>query len=886
MSSPAEWSEIERLFFAALEVPASARDGWIDTHAGTSSVADEVRSLVRAHEESEGASPLRFGPYRLERLIDRGGMGEVWLASRADGQFEQKVALKLVRAGLGSDFLLQRFHQERQLLALLNHPHIARLLDGGISADGQPYLAMEYVEGETIVDYCQSRDLPLRERLALYRELCSAVEYAHQNLIVHRDIKPANVLVTAAGVPKLLDFGIAKLLKTGSEEDGPGVTQPGLHMLTPQFASPEQARGLPVTTATDVYSLGMLLYLLLTGKMPYEFPTESAGEIERVICEVEPPPPSQRAPSAAAKKLAGDLDTIVLKALQKDPLRRYASVEQFSADIQRHLDGLPIQARPQTLIYKAGRFVRRNRISVAAAVLVALSLTGGLAAALWQARIARAERQREARRFNDVRQLAHAFLFDFHDAIQNLPGATPARHLVVDKALQYLNSLAQESTNDAALQAELAEAYLRVGELQGGLGYPNLGDSEGALRSFERALEMSRSAVRRDPRNVEWVRYLARAEIGAGDLLGVRDGPAAAVKHYQEALRAFQTIAPRVAHDMAAQFELGSIYEALGDFLGNPGLANLGDYEGAKQAYRKSLAIAQAIASEHPENMRSRRAVGIRQMKIGDVELGLGNIDAALRLYRNAVSWLEDVNAIDPVNPSNRMFLALAVGNLGQALEAAGEKREALRQYQRASGIQSSLMQADPQNEMSRNSYALSLQTQANLLRAMGDRAGAMTRYREALEIARRLSAADPTSLRRKALCGQLLTAMGAIAAETGDRQEAARRYREGLDLLKLAADRAGATADDQSNYAEQLLACPLPEFANPRQALAYARRAVDASHQSRWVYLDQVARASQALGDWAAAADQERNAIALLPPGSPKRRELEARLTKFAPAH
>ena len=230
------------------------------------------------------------------------------------------------------------------------------------------------------------------------------------------------MLVTAEGVPKLLDFGIAKLLKGEGDPQALAMTRTGMRLLTPQYASPEQIRGLAVTTATDVYSLGLLLYVVLSGQMPYAFASESPTEIERVICQVEPPPPSRMAAPATAPKLAGDLDIIVLKALEKDPLRRYGSVEQLSADIGRYLDGLPIQARPQTLFYKAGRFVRRNRLAVAAAVLVALSLTGGLAAAIWQARIARAERLLAERRFNDVRQLAHAFLFDFNDAIQNLPG--------------------------------------------------------------------------------------------------------------------------------------------------------------------------------------------------------------------------------------------------------------------------------------------------------------------------------------------------------------------------------------------------------------------------------------------------------------------------------
>ena len=876
-----DWPEIERLFFGALEVPEPERARWLEARASPE-MAAEVRSLLRAHEDSGAYAFPRIGPYRLEKVISRGGMGEVWLAARADGQFEQKVALKLVRSGPVSEWLLPRFHQERQMLAQLNHPNIARLLDGGVSQAGQPYLAMEYVEGESIVDYCERRALPVRARLMLFQQLCSAVEYAHRNLIVHRDIKPANVLVTAEGVPKLLDFGIATLLKDNGEQQTRGLTQAGLRLLTPEYASPEQVRGLPVNTATDVYSLGALLYVLLSGKMPYSFASDSAGEMERVICEAQAPPPSEVAPPAVAKALAGDLDTILLKTLEKDPSRRYSSVEQFSADIQRHLDGLPIQARPQTLVYKAGRFIRRNRGAVAATVLVGLLLTGGLAAALWQAHIARTERLLAERRFDDVRGLAHSFLFDFNDAIQNLPGATPARHMIVDKALEYLNHLAAESGNDPRLQSELAEAYLRVGELQGGLGRSNLGDSEGAMRSFERALAISEEAVRRDPDSVEWRRYLARAHMVLGDVLSSRAGPAAAVAHYREALQVLAPVAPQLKKDVKGQFEMASIYEALGDFLGNPGLPNLGDSAGAKDAYERTLAINQSIAAAHPENARARRNIGLELMKIDDVELGRGDVEAALALERRAVSSLEAAGEHDPLDSTTALFLALAVGKLGRVLEADGQTGAARSAYQRASQLHRALMQADPRNEIMTNSYVLSLQMQADLLRSMGNSAAAMPLYGEALGIARRISAADPNNLRRRGLCGELLVAMGSIDAAGGRKQEAVLLYREGLPPLKALADRAGAPAEDIAGYAEALLGCPLKEFADPGEALVYARRAVEASHETKWTTLDLLARTLAATADSAGAVVAERKALALLTAPSPKRKELQARLAKL----
>ena len=559
--TPERWRPIKQIFQTAFELTPEERSTYVQQACGgDGELRLEVESLllsVEAEEFLSGAAAeyvpealaeeawdrnlgRRIGAYQIVRQIGEGGMGAVYLAERA-GEFQQQAALKLLRAGMDSRGIVTRFRHERQILAGLDHPNIARLLEGGTTEEGRPYFVMEYVEGEPIDVYAAKRGLGIEERLRLFQQVCAAVQYAHQNLVVHRDIKPGNILVTGPsgqpGTPKLLDFGIAKLLSSDVPRETVGLTQAGLRLMTPEYASPEQVRGEPITTATDVYSLGAVLYQLLAGQMPHDFPSGSPAEMERVICETDPRPPSQVAGEPVARKLRGDLDTIVLKALQRDPRRRYGSAEQLSADIQRHLDGMPIQARPQTLVYRAGRFVRRNRVPVAAAALVMVSLAAGMAVAAWQARIAHAQRLRAEKRFNDVRQLAHAFLFDFHDAIQNLPGATPARRLVVDKALQYLNSLAQESAGDQALERELAEAYLRVGDVEGGTGVPNLGDKPGALESYRRALAIAERGVRRDPQSLEWQRYLARAHFSVGDILAQRNDLAAAVPHYREAVR-------------------------------------------------------------------------------------------------------------------------------------------------------------------------------------------------------------------------------------------------------------------------------------------------------------------------------------------------------------
>ena len=441
-------------------------------------------------------------------------------------------------------------------------------------------------------------------------------------------------------------------------------------------------------------------------------------------------------PEPAARQLRGDLDVIVLKALQRDPQRRYSSAEQLSADIQRHLDGMPIQARPQTLGYRAGRFIRRNRVPVAAAALVAISLAAGTTIAIWQARVAHVQRLRAEKRFNDVRQLAHAFLFRLprchSESARRHSGAPPGGGQGAPISEQ---PRAGDRRRPGAGTRAGGSLSARRRDVEGGTGMPNLGDKPGALLSYERALAIAERAARRDPQSLEWQHYLARAHFRVGDILAPRNDLAEAVPHYREALRIFQAIAPRMGQDLAAQFEMVNAYEALGDALGNPGLVNLSDAQGTKDAYEKARSIEEAVAAAHPDNLRSQRGVGLMEWKIGDVEMGLGNVDEGLHRYQSAVQAFERLLARDPLNPTTRLFLGLATGKVGSAFEAAGRTQAALAQYQKASDIQRGLMEADPQNEQSKNSYALSLQNRANLLRKIGARAGALALYREALGI-------------------------------------------------------------------------------------------------------------------------------------------------------
>jgi len=509
---PDLWRRARPLLDAALDLPADAREAYLDQAChGDPALRGTVAALVAAAEderpfldslprdavadlanlpaaaEDDGTEPgQRIGPYRILRLLGAGGMGAVYLARRDDGQFEQQVALKLIRAGPLSHETVARFRRERQILAWLNHPTIARLLDGGVSEAG-PYLVMEYVEGQPIDQYCDRNRLGIADRLRVFLSVCEAVDHAHKALVIHRDLKPANILVTAAGEVKLLDFGIARLLDANPAADP--LTGAEHRLLTREYASPEQFRNGPLTTATDGYALGAVLYQLLTGRLPHDLRGLSAAAAERAVCDTAP-----ARPSTIRRELRGDLDTILLRALHPDPARRYGSAAALADDLVRHLERRPVSARADTLTYRLGRFVRRNAMSVAAAAAILILLVGGALATAYQG--ARAQR-----RFDNVRTLAHALLFDLHDAIRDLPGATPAREALVSHALDYLDQLRADAPSDPALQLELAAAYDQIGEIQGNPHRANLGDLAGAMTSYGTALALREVVWRRDSTN-------------------------------------------------------------------------------------------------------------------------------------------------------------------------------------------------------------------------------------------------------------------------------------------------------------------------------------------------------------------------------------------------
>ncbi|HEV2799469.1 MAG TPA: protein kinase [Pyrinomonadaceae bacterium] len=699
----------------------------------------------------------RLDGYEIKKLLGEGGMGEVYLAS--DVELGREVALKLVKRGLGTSEVLRRFRHEEQILASLDHPHVARLFGGGRTKEGLPYFVMEYIEGQPIDKFCDAQRLSTTERLELFRKVCAAVSYAHRHLVVHRDIKPGNILVTPAGEPKLLDFGIAKLLDPTAAPDTPAHTITMLGVMTPEYASPEHVRGEAVTTATDIYSLGVLLYKLLTGRRPYHLQSRRPEEIARVICEQEPERPStaianretrntdSQADSAKPQfairnpqSLRGDLDNIVLLALRKEPARRYATVEQFSEDIRRYLEGLPVMARKATFGYRAAKFIGRHKVGVASAALVLLALIAGLTTTVWQARVASAERARAERRFNDVRKLANSNLFELHDAIANLPGSTPARELLVKRALEYLDSLAQESQGDASLQRELVAAYLKVGNVQGNPNNANLGDTAGALESYRKALRIAVRLTAADPADAQTRRFVGVISEKMSDAQSATGDTAGAVESQRRSLSIFKAIADAAPANTEARQSLAISYLKLGDVLGNANFNNYGDRAGAQQSYTAAAEILEALYAADANNPKTRRLLGVIYERLGTMLEADGKIDEALLTYRKSGSIRERFAADFPTDTDAIRDAAIAHEKIGDVMTTKGELEAALESRRKSLAIFQSLVDADPQNAQARQSLAISHlhlgevwgnPTTPNL----GRPAEALKHYRLALEI-------------------------------------------------------------------------------------------------------------------------------------------------------
>jgi eukaryotic-like serine/threonine-protein kinase len=917
------FSRIEAIFNEALAAPRDERTALIDARCNhDAALMAEVRSLLKSCAEEELATAARraeggsnsshlpaqtrIGPYEIDRLLGRGGMGAVYLAHRADGQFEQQVAIKLIDLPLASGFFRERFRQERQILAGLQHPLIARLLDGGITSNGDLYLAMEYVDGTPIHRFCDEQHFTVSQRLAVFKSVCDAVQFAHQNLVVHRDLKPDNILIAHDGTPRLLDFGTAKLLSPSVDAGRSDFTRQGYQSFTPQYASPEQVLGNPVTTASDTYSLGVLLYLLLTGAFPYELKEFTTAEMVRVICH-EPP----RRPASAIgsnQRLDPDLEAIVLKALRKEPRERYLTAEQLAADVQAHLDGRPVSARRGTLQYRARKFARRNRLALAAAGLLAITLSAGIAGVLWQARVANIERRKAEARSADLRQLSTSLLSELDEAIKQLPGSTGAQKLLVTRVLEHLDRMAKDAKGDRLGQLDLIDAYTRLGNIQGNGYEQNLGNRPDALASIDKAIAIGDGLVASSPRDQEALRALANAQASRGEILSATTDLAGAVASLQTAAQTYDRLIALPGAKPEMFTEASTVSSTLGDVLGQD--TGFADLAAAITAYRKSLDLDTRALAIDPNFMRARRGLATMQMHIGNAEL---DIDPAQALadFQLALQRLDALPESDQNNLLTVRLRGITIRKVAAALSELGEYSQATPLFEQAVEIHQRLVDADPKDIRNLADLKRALEDEASSYEYAADPALASPPsdlQNDRAQNARRqnLLAAEHTLQRARATIEQMLKmAPGDAArqAELADFQvrigvirellhepgDALSLTKSGLAVLRSAVGNdAGKDKDKDKDKVSPMildlvvasfLRAEPPSLRDPQFAAACAERGVTLTHRKTPAWLLSLAEADRSVGQIEKARAVSTEGLALLPatkPGAPKSRILK----------
>lgn len=843
-ANPDRWQEIQELFRSAVELPPVEQREFLDQACAHDRA---LRTSVESLFESDRAAgrfienavldagsllrperPLRsemmIGPYRVERELGRGGVSIVYLAVRADAEYQSQVAVKLIRRGMDSLELVRRFRAERQILADLNHPNIGRLLDGATTEHGLPYLVMEYIEGLPITEYCDRFRLSIVRRLELFRTVCAAVQYAHQSLVVHRDLKPSNILVTEGDTPKLLDFGIAKLLQPESVLEGADPTATEARMMTPAYASPEQVRGRPITTASDVYSLGMLLYELLAGHRAYRVDGLAAQEVERVICDFEPEKPSAVVarieprddlstdgwagttpattpdsagrnrsinPQLLQRRLAGDLDNITLKALRKMPEERYASAAELAEDIRRHLEGLPVAARRATTGYRIGKWVRRNRTPlIAAGAILAFLIVMLVMARVQSARTARERDKAEA---------VSAFLvglFEVSDPSESRGNSITAREILDRGSFE----ISRELENQPEVRADLMDTLGKV--------YFNLGLYDSSEPLLKEALEGKRRGSGGNDLSV------AATLTNLADLLQMKGSYEDAEPVYREALFIRRKLLP-ARHPLIAQS-----LNNLGDLLHDKG-----EYRGAEPLYREALAMrVTLLGPEHPEVADSlnnlalllhdearydeaeqlyRESLEIRRRAFGDehprVCESLNNLGSLLRgrgdLAQAEPLLREALEIARKVYGPTHHRVSGALSNLATVLQARGASNEARICLLEAVAIDRKLFGGDHPD------LATSLHELARVYEGEQDFSSAERLYREALAMYRK------TLPSGHAYIAHPLVALGSILNLKGSYRESEPLLREAVEIRrKVFSEEHWRTAEAASLLGEALL--------------------------------------------------------------------------------
>jgi predicted Ser/Thr protein kinase len=767
------FGESEEFFHRALELSPEERNARLaEWCGGDTRLLGEVSSLLAAYQTSDVAPPAdpwigrTVGAYRIEQVLGRGGTGAVYLAARNDGEFHMQAAIKVLANRLAGSAVRNRFELERQILASLDHPGIARLIDGGVTPEGEAYLVMEYVEGEPF-DVWAARVRPgVRELVRVFLEVLSAVEYAHRNLILHRDLKPANILVTSAGQPKVLDFGNAAQADTAKTEEA--------RRFTADFAAPEQVLGGAVSASCDVYSLGVVLYGILAGRPPYRFETQSSSEFVQVLRDFDPPPPG--AP--------GDLDAIVMKAMAKEQGRRYSTIATFAADLNAYLEARPVSARAATAGYRLRRLLVRRRKALAAAGVAATLVLAAVGATEWQARRARAEERRAYAQMRDARELAHALLFDFYNAVQEVPGSLDVQRDLVNESIRYVDRIWSESPGDPEAARDMIEAYLRLANLQGNPYSDNLSDPDAALRTLAKARELAVP--------LGSARLLGLTEQGTGEVLYGKREIAPAIAHLEAAVERLETAAGLHNAGAGALLEAASACGVLGDVLsgGNGGAAQVAR---AQALFQRQLELDKRALVTEPENERAARGVAIAGMKLARL-IAEERPAEAVRLLEAAVQQLGTLPDAARHNMSNLRLEAMLRTRLAGVLPSIGSyeagqehARQAVRLYESAAALAPGNARAQSDLLQAWYTFAESLDYRP------AEMEEARKSYRAALAICRELMEAAPDNMLWKARAAELEFRIGRLSVALHDDAGAGVALKRARELAVKTADAADA---------------------------------------------------------------------------------------------
>lgn len=826
------WQRIKSILEKALEITPELRADLLDKSCGNDKdLRLEVENLLRFEEpesdllEKEAVSEFlekdvdsrNFINQQIEhyKIIDKlgvGGMGAVYLAERADGEFRKKAAIKLIKRGMDSDAVLRRFINERQILASLDHPNIAHLIDGGTTDEGLPYFVMEYVEGVPVQQYAAEQNLSLIERLVLFREVCSAVSYAHQNLVIHRDLKPSNILITKDGKAKLLDFGIAKLLDAEASDH----TATQMRIFTPEYASPEQIRGERLTTATDIYSLGVVLYELLTGRRPHQAESENINEIIKSICETEPERPSSVVSQNPAKEkgatfenknprtlgqrlltnpkpLRGDLDNIILKSLRKEAERRYSSVEQFSEDIRRYIVGLPVVASADTWAYHAAKFIRRNRLAFNASVLILLTLIGGLAATLWQNQIARRERDRAERRSDNLRKVSNSLVSEIERAIRDLPGSLPARKLLLERAIEQLDGLAAESDGNTGLQLEVVWAYQNLGAMPD----QKLSDRQ---KIYEKAVALTERILAAEPGNLKAHDRLAMLYLDMIVVSRLRGDPEYTLEYNRRAV----SIVEGVLREDSGSLEYKDSFWTANYHYGIT-LQQLGHASESIETARKILPVAEEMYSFNSEDGYNFMKPHLTRLQIGVGLNYAGEYKAAIKEFEAALSDCLAEAAKRPENTILQRNEANIRLQLASALENAGDPDSAIMENKAALGIREQMAAQSPRDPDLQIAAADAELSLGQLLMRQGQASPAEANFHKALGAYQKVAELDTDRLQAKVLSARTQAALGNAITKKGNLREGLNYLRSAVNFYESAGAASTIDAGLKRHYAEAL---------------------------------------------------------------------------------